>query len=204
MNQHPKPTKRFARWRWRAFVTFLALMVALSFYVIDTIYHANFHVIVNGEAFRSGQMSAEQLARVIQKNGIKSILNLRGENPTTSWHRAEIATTAKWNVVHYDWGFGSGDELSVEKMNDLVALLRATPKPVLIHCQAGADRTGLASALYCYAVEKQKPEIAGQQLTVWYGHLPFYWLKAQAMDDSFWRYVSNDTHQIKTETSSTK
>jgi protein tyrosine/serine phosphatase len=162
-------------------------------YVLVTIQHSNFHVVKNGEVYRSAQMNGEQLANVIQKYGIKSILNLRGENPKTSWHQIELATAVKWHVIHYDWGFGAGDELTPEKMNDLITLLHHAPKPVLIHCQAGADRTGLAAALYCYAIEGQSAEDADRQLTVWYGHLPFPWLKAQAMDHSFWRYTSNQS-----------
>ena len=89
-------------------------------------------------------------------------------------------------------------------MDELIGLLRSLPKPLLIHCQGGADRTGLASALYCYAVEKQKPQIADRQLTIWDGHMPLYWLKEQAMDNSFWRYVSNNVRQITFEQTPTE
>jgi hypothetical protein len=58
---------------------------------------------------------------------------------------------------------------------------------VLIHCRSGADRAGLASALYCLAIAGQKPDNADQQLNVWYGHFPL--LQTIAMDDSFWHYV---------------
>ncbi|MGO8675988.1 MAG: dual specificity protein phosphatase family protein [Limisphaerales bacterium] len=204
MNSQSKPNGRFPRWRWRALVTLLILVVALSAYVVDTIYHANFHVIANGEAYRSGQMNAEQLASVIQKYGIKSILNLRGENRTTSWHQTEIATAARLNVVHYDRSLGSGTALTLEQMDDLVTLLRNAPKPVLIHCYGGADRSGLVSALYLYAIEHQKPDVADKELSIWYGHVPLIRPKVIAMDDSFWRYVTNDAHQISLETSSKK
>ena len=169
----------------------LLVIISLSAYAIYIVEQNNFHTVALGQVYRSAQMNREDLARRIQQYDIKSIINLRGENLKTDWHQAEIAASAQANVVHYDWGMSAGDELSVAKMNELIALLLAAPKPVLIHCQSGADRTGLASALYCYAIEKQPPEIADGQLTVWYGHLPFFWLKEQAMDHSFWRYVSN-------------
>jgi protein tyrosine/serine phosphatase len=197
MNSYSKPTAKFMRWRWRISVAFLILIAAFLIYVADTIYHANFHTVVNGEVYRSGQMSVEQLTHVIQKYGIKSILNLRGENPTTSWHQAELATAAKLNVEHYDRSLGSGKELTLDEMNDLVTLLRAAPKPILIHCLGGADRSGLVSALYCLAIDGEKPEQADKQLTIWYGHVPLIRPKVTAMDGSFWRYVTNDAHQIK-------
>ncbi len=191
MNQHAKLTERFGRWRWRALATLLVFIAALSIYVADLIYHANFHVVVNGEVYRSGQMNAEQLARVIQKCGIKSILNLRGENPTASWHQTEIATASRLNVVHYDRSLGSGTPLTLEQMDDLVTLLRQAPKPVLIHCYGGADRSGLVSALYLFAIEHQKSGAADKELSIWFGHVPLIRPKVTAMDDSFWRYVSN-------------
>lgn len=169
----------------------LLVAIYLSAYSLSTLEHNNFHVVVPGKVYRSSQMNGEELARCIKNYGIKSVLNLRGANSTKSWYQAEITAASQCNVAHCDWRLGACDELSVEKMDELIGLLRSLPKPVLIHCQGGADRTGLASALYCFAVEHQKPEIADGQLTVWDGHMPFYWLKEQAMDHSFWRYVTD-------------
>lgn len=191
MNQHAKLTERLRCWRWRALATLLVFIATLSIYVADLIYHANFHVVVNGMVYRSGQMSAERLTHIIKKYAIKSVLNLRGENPTSDWHQAEIATAAKLNVIHYDRSLGSGTPLTLEQMNDLVTLLRQAPKPVLIHCYGGADRSGLVSALYRFAIEHQKPATADKELSIWYGHVPLIRPKVTAMDDSFWRYVSN-------------
>ena len=47
-----------------------ALTAALLAYIGYTIHTANFHTIVVGEAYRSGQMDAAQLARTIQAYGI--------------------------------------------------------------------------------------------------------------------------------------
>lgn len=178
-------------WRRRVLTALLVPVGALLIYVAYTLYDANFHVIMNGEAYRSGQMNSAQFTRVIQACGIKSIVNLRGENLGTAWHQAEIQTAAKWQVAHYDFGYGSGDELTLARLDQLVALLRQAPKPVLIHCEGGADRSGLAAALYCYAIAGEKPQTAERQLTIWDGHVPLIRPKVTAMNDSFWRYVSN-------------
>jgi protein tyrosine phosphatase (PTP) superfamily phosphohydrolase (DUF442 family) len=188
-----KVVRKSARWQRRILAVLLFLEVTLSIYVVVTICHANFHVVVSGEVYRSGQMNAEQFTRAIQNYGIKSILNLRGENPMTDWHRVETATSAKLNVAHYDRSLGSGTPLTLEQMDDLVTLLRQAPKPILIHCYGGADRSGLVSALYCFAIDGEKPKQADKQLTIWYGHVPLIRPKVIAMDNSFWRYVSNRT-----------
>lgn len=168
---------------------FLAALaaVSLSAYALYTIEENNFHVVVSGQCYRSGQMNGEDLAHWVNKYGIKSILNLRGENPTTSWHQAEITTAAKLNVIHYDRSLGSGTPLTLEQMDDLVTLLRQAPKPVLIHCLGGS----LVSALYRFAIGHEEPDAADRELSIWYGHVPLIRPKVTAMDDSFWRYVSN-------------
>jgi protein tyrosine/serine phosphatase len=191
MNPGSKPRGWFAPWRRRACAALLLLVAGLSVHVVETIYHANFHAVAVGVAYRSGQMSAAQLTRAVQQYGIKSIVNLRGENPGSDWHQAEIATAAKLKVVYYDRGFGSGDQLTLEMMDDLVTVLRQAPKPVLIHCLGGADRSGLVSALYRFAMEGQTPGAACGELSLWYGHVPLLRPKVRAMDDSFRRYVSN-------------
>jgi protein tyrosine/serine phosphatase len=197
MNQTALPSRKAKVWLRRILTALAVLIGVLLAYTGYTIYEANFHTIVVGEAYRSGQMNASELAQTIQKYGIKSILNLRGENLTTDWHQAEIATSAKLNVVHYDRSLGSGTPLTLEQMDELVALLRQSPKPVLIHCYGGADRSGLVSALYCFAIEGQKPEEADRQLSIWDGHVPLIRPKVIAMDASFWRYVSNHTAQAE-------
>jgi protein tyrosine/serine phosphatase len=113
------------------------------------------------------------------------------------WHQAEITTAAKFKVVHYDRSLGSGTPLTLDQMDDLVTLLRRSPKPILIHCFGGADRSGLVSALYCLAVAGQTPREADRELSIWYGHVPLIRPKAIAMDDSFWRYVSNRTDHVE-------
>jgi undecaprenyl-diphosphatase len=168
-----------------------SLAVVLAGYISSILKHDNLRVVVAGNAYRSGQMNAPQLARTIEHYGIKSILNLRGEDLEADWHHAEIQAAANLNVVHFDRSLSSGEELTLDQMDDLVARLRQTPKPVLIHCVGGADRSGLVSALYLLAVEGRSPREAEAELSLWNGHVPLVRPKVIAMDRSFRRYVSN-------------
>jgi hypothetical protein len=77
-----------------------------------------------------------------------------------------------------------------EDLNAIMIILRNAPKPILIHCKSGADRTGLIAALYQYVQEGRSAEEAASQLSIVYGHLPFFWNSTAAMDRTFWRYVS--------------
>jgi undecaprenyl-diphosphatase len=174
-----------------------SLVAVLAGYISSDVNHDNLRTLVPGQAYRAGQMSTNALVHCIRRYGIKSILNLRGENLTSTWHQAEIETAEKLRVVHYDRSLTSGDDLTLEQMDDLVALLRQTPKPVLIHCLGGADRSGLVSSLYLFALEGRSPGEADKELSIWNGHVPLIRPKVAAMDNSFWRYVSN--HVSRTE-----
>ena len=41
----------------------------------------NFHVVAEGQVYRSRQLDPEELARHVHHYGIRSVLNLRGKNP---------------------------------------------------------------------------------------------------------------------------
>ena len=65
-------------------------------------------------------------------------------------------------------------------------LCHDAPRPILIHCRSGADRTGLASVVYLARVAHADEETAERQLSIRYGHfaVPFF-SSAYAMDESW-------------------
>ena len=107
----------------------------------------NFHWIVPGEAARSAQAYAGFLGPFLAHNKIKSLINLRGENPNFAWWRYEKRICARRSVAHIDVKMNSR-QLSTRAM--LVSLLEAfdkSAKPTLIKCSGGQDRTSFAAAL---------------------------------------------------------
>ena len=89
--------------------------------------------------------------------GFKSVINLRGAVPQASWYRSEIAVSQAHGVVHYDLPLSANSLVDPATMARITALLRSAPKPVLIHCQSGADRSGLVAAIYEYAIAARSP-----------------------------------------------
>jgi protein tyrosine/serine phosphatase len=94
---------------------------------------------VSTNLYRSEQPTGKEL-KMLETMGIKSILNLRG-------HHADDKNAVKNGITLYQVKMraGSMDEESVKKA---LAILRTAPKPVLVHCWHGSDRTGLVVALY--------------------------------------------------------
>ncbi|ASP86638.1 protein tyrosine/serine phosphatase (plasmid) [Sinorhizobium meliloti] len=68
--------------------------------------------------------------------------------------------------------------MSPRQARQLIALLQTVPKPIIIHCQAGADRTGLASMLYIQQIAGTDEEISERQLSVRYGHIGIPYISA--------------------------
>ncbi len=151
----------------------------------------NFHPVEQGVVYRSGQLSGDQFTSRIEQNGIRTILNLRGNNTGRPWYDDEMKATRAAGVQHIDYPISAGRELTDEQVSQITALLREAPRPILIHCEAGSDRSGLVSALYKLLVEKRTAEEASAQLSFRYGHFPWLGSRTVAMDRTFARVVSH-------------
>ena len=139
---------RIVKWVGRGLAVAAVLVLALGLYLGGLHLTGNFHTVIAGELYRSAQLEPDQIEAHHASEGIASILNLRGPGPGQEWYDAEIATSARLGITHADFGMSARRILEPEKVQELIALMKRLPKPLLIHCQAGADRSGLASALY--------------------------------------------------------
>jgi protein tyrosine phosphatase (PTP) superfamily phosphohydrolase (DUF442 family) len=153
------------------------------------IYQGNFHAVEAGVLYRSAQPGREDLVVAARQHGIKSVLNLRGPNPGSPWYDEEIAASRELGLAHYNYPISAHRLLTRQQMAELLDIVRQAPKPLLIHCMSGADRAGLLSALYRFALAGATPEDAERELSLVYGHFPYLTSRSGAMDDSFWAYV---------------
>ncbi len=162
----------------------LAVVLVSGAYLLGIQLNGNIHETVPGVLYRSAQVSPEQLASYREKYGIRSVLNLRGENVGEPWYDQELAYSKKQNLTFLNFRMSSKRALNEAQVRELIAMMRHAPKPLLIHCRRGADRTGLAVALYMAAIARRGEEEAEWQLSPLYGHIP--WISsARAMDETF-------------------
>jgi protein tyrosine/serine phosphatase len=143
----------------------------------------NFHSITPGEAYRSAKLDREKLEHYIKRYNIKSIVNLIGEDPRKPWYQEELQVSAEHNIRHYDISWSATEEPTAKDVRRLVEIFQTAPRPVLIHCKGGSDRSGLAAAMWKVIVDKAPKSEAQKQLSILYGHFPFG--KTAAMDHFF-------------------
>jgi protein tyrosine/serine phosphatase len=156
--------------------------------------NGNFHTVKAGQLYRSAQLDKAEFSKVIENYHIKSVLNLRGPNPESTWYKDELAAMREHAVDHYDVGISAHQPPTAEQMARILRILRTAAKPILIHCKAGSDRTGLVAALYRYAIEGEPAEQAASELSLRFGHFPYLTSKTGAMDNSFSTYTNRSTH----------
>lgn len=165
-------------------VGFVGLVAFLAFLQIS----GNFHEVSRGTVYRAAQMDGQDLVRWTQEHGIASVLNLRGRNDGADWYETERAVSERLGVVHIDFAMSAQAELTDAEVRALVQVMRDAPKPMLVHCRAGSDRTGIASALYLAGIEGRAEAEAEHQLSIRYGHVGLRWIsKAWAMDETWER-----------------
>lgn len=130
----------------------------------------NFHVIELGQAYRSAQLDAESLRLVIDVLGIQTVINLRGENEDELWYQREQAAVAEAGATLVDIRMSASQLPSRENLLLLYDTFLEAEYPILIHCQAGADRAGAAAAIWRMVVLGEPRELAALQLSPLYGH----------------------------------
>ncbi|MES2983803.1 MAG: tyrosine-protein phosphatase [Pseudomonadota bacterium] len=154
------------------------------------LYFGNFHETIEGELYRSAQLEEGDLTRYVEKYKIASVINLRGENIGSPWYDDEVREAKSLGITHIDFRMKRSRELTDGQAFALIEAMRTAPKPLLIHCYSGADRTGLAAALYLAAIAKRSEWSSERQLWLNYGHMPFGMGESVAMNRTFERLES--------------
>ncbi len=168
----------------------LAVSTAVLGVCLGVRFSENVHVVAPGLVYRSAQLWPDELEFVIADYGIRSIISLVPPEPDQAWYRGEISVSTAHRIARYEVPLSRGTRPTASQMRDLISALREAPKPVLIHSKSGADRVGLAAAIFQYAIAARPADEAGRQLSIRYGHLPFILQETEAMDASFEEFVS--------------
>ena len=106
-----------------------------------------FAVVEPGRLYRSGEVEPAELRRAAERYGIRTVLSLL--NPDDDESKAERAMAEKLGLRWLNVPL-TGDGASTPEARDRIRaiMLDDSLAPLLVHCAAGANRTGLACGIY--------------------------------------------------------
>lgn len=169
--------KRVERRARRSFGTDLAtpggrMLTWLNFHLFDHAYlrwsWTNFDRVAEG-VYRSNHPGPRRLARY-KRMGIRAVLNLRGDDGLAPWLLEEEACRRLGLDLRVAKIYARKPATRAELIR-LIETMRAMPRPFVMHCKSGADRAGLAAALYAHVVDGQSLAEARRHLHWRYVHL---------------------------------
>jgi hypothetical protein len=146
----PDPADRYARFLLLSLLrgVVVGLIGAVGAHFAWVLAVSNYHVVIPGQLYRTGQPTAEELRALIKKHGIRTVINLRGFGASANWYRDEARITSEMGVSLEDLGFSAVRLPSPLLMRQLIEVLDRSTYPILVHCFQGADRTGLAIGVW--------------------------------------------------------
>ena len=130
----------------------------------------NWGVVAPGRLYRSNHPLPWQLRQAARRLGVKTVINLRGERAGCGSDRLGRVAARDAGLMHFDAPFESRGAPHKDRILRLVSLLEKAEEPILIHCNSGADRTGLIAGIWLL-LQGRPVEEARAQLSLRHGHI---------------------------------
>lgn len=160
----PRPRLR-RRWRLRVGISALSLaLLGGGAFLYQRYVRLNFATVVEGQAYRSAQPTPDALRKWHDEFGLRTVVNLRGRYNDEEYKR-ETETARQLGMEMISIRMSAESHPSAVDLRTLVRALEEAPRPILLHCKAGADRTGFASVLAAMALGGEDFESARRHLT---------------------------------------
>lgn len=185
-------TQRLRRWIALALLAAGVGVVLLAFLLVR-LGGNNLHEVQKGEVYRAAELDETLLAQVLERHGIRTVLRLVGtEDSNRDSYARELAVCS-----------AAGVKLEVAPLatsrpprrKELLRLFEALDRiaasghslPMLVHCSAGSDRTGLVSVIWLHDYRGVDYETARRQLA-FTPYMHVRWGEAGVLDDFLAQY----------------
>jgi protein tyrosine/serine phosphatase len=142
-------------------------------------------------AWRAAQPAPHNV-RVLARQGVRTIINLRGERLCGSYWLEQDACE-RHGIKLINFQVRSRSAPTAEQIREAKALFDSIEYPMFMHCKSGADRVGLMSVLYLYLKEGVPLAEAKQQLSLRFGH--FSQADTGVLDRVFDSYLEHNARQ---------
>ena len=124
-------------------------------------------VVEQGRIYRSGRLPLDRARATLAKHQIRVLIDLTEPKPGNRFQPQERAAAMALGIEYHNFpllGDGTGDIAQYANAIAVMHQARRDGKPVLVHCAAGAQRTGGVVAAYRVLVEKKSPDKARAEL----------------------------------------
>lgn len=161
----------------RKIIFLVAFLLLVGFIIKNSVFRPaeNFHVVDEGKFYRMAQPTPDELDEMVKKYGIKTVVNLRGEQKGEWWYDDEASALQKLGVNMVNIGFSTEHMQFKDDWVKYADTLANAERPILVHCRSGADRTSEATAVY--AIEfmgKSREQAIEDHMGLRYLHVPFF------------------------------
>lgn len=149
-------------------LTLIAVAAALWVYILrDRLIVKKWGTVKPGVVYRSGQISRYLILPTLQEHHIKHIICMTSPDSNDVDQQAELAAAEELGIDYKFLPLNGRGIGKVEHFTGAVTQLATNAKlgePVLIHCHAGAQRTGGVVAAYRLLVEGRSPDFVFSEL----------------------------------------
>jgi protein tyrosine phosphatase (PTP) superfamily phosphohydrolase (DUF442 family) len=127
-------------------LTSAVAVACLAYFLLTVFVLFNLHEVVPNQVYRSSQPSPAFLATLAREKQIRSVIKLNSEKES-DWSKSEESAASQLGIQFIHVGIGVSELPSRHELIEIVNAVDAAPRPMLIHCKTGADRTGVVSAM---------------------------------------------------------
>ena len=167
---HPE-MKAGRKKKWIIVLTLVVLMTGVGWWHI--VMNPRFHPVIDQQIYRSAQLDVPELERFTHTYGIHTILSLLGPEKGDRWYENEHTFAQQHQIRMLNIGFASHELPLKSHLNHLIDALVSEPKPLLLHCHRGSDRSGMASAIALILFQDDSLKTVERQFSWRYGVVPF-------------------------------
>lgn len=162
-------TNRYGPWSWRGFtrnaIVITVLGGLLAWFIVEgvipNLIPKNFGVVQEGKVYRSGELTMRALTTVVEEHGITTIVDFGAHDHHPDDERREQKTADLLGVKRYVLNLEGDARGDPNRYVEALRIMRdESAGPVLVHCAAGAQRTGCAIALYRSLIDGWEDERA--------------------------------------------
>jgi len=151
MSQAEQGLTATARKLTSAMVAVVVVLITVGLAASKWYHVRNFGVVRRGLLYRSAQPSRRGVAVLAKRHGIKTIVNLRPptEKAEVGWYQAESDAARRHGIVLIDLPVRAGVIPSDRDVRAFLDICRDPDNyPILVHCEAGAVRTGFLVGVF--------------------------------------------------------